>query len=737
MPVAPSNSNRVAFDCYQADLATGQLFKRGNRIRLQPQPFKILEMMLARPGELVTREEICRALWNSDTFVDFDHSLGTAINKIREALNDSAELPKFIETIPKRGYRFIGEVQRETNAGIANRGNGDYGTPNENGSLVVMAPPLVPPPGAASTGTASLPYPPWLATGPFLVSAAVIILGVFLGYRYLHPEQQSLPVDTTVVPFTAMPGQQVAPAFSPDGSRIAFGWRKPESSGFDLYVKGVGSETLLRLTNHPSEWISPAWSPDGTQIAFHRLGDADTGVYVVPALGGPERKLRATHVPYSVAAPISWSPDGKWIGFGDVDPIQTGDRNYLLSLETLQVVQIPHNPRCLNEAMPTFSHRGDRLAFVCVLGLPKLELYTIDLKDSQPNGKPKLIAPFENVAPGLAWSADDRSIVVSRGTADSLLELDEFATEGGSRRVLDFAPNGAWPAISPNGETLAYTTESDRANIWRADLRDPGSPPAELVPSTRLQQNPVYSPDGKYMAFNSNRSGTREIWMSDANGSDLVQMTRLHGDAWAPRFSPDGNSLVFAAHVADRYEIYTEDIFEQVPRKLATNMKEVFLPNWSRDGKWIYFIARVSPRNRIYRCPASGGDAVPVTSGNDDTGPWESEDESTLYFVSRPYNASLRRLWLKGPPVESAVEGLPHLRSETLWAVTARGIYYVPANSPRMVYFLDFASKTSRKIFESPGEFSEGLSVSPDGRWLLYSQVEDINSSIMLAEHFR
>ena len=103
----------------------------------------------------------------------------------------------------------------------------------------------------------------------------------------------------TAVPFTALPGRATSPAFSPDGSRIAFAWNgdpKGGTKGFDLYVKALGSETLLRLTQHSSEWISPTWSPDGTQIAFHRVAGADTGIYVVPALGGPERKLRSTRI---------------------------------------------------------------------------------------------------------------------------------------------------------------------------------------------------------------------------------------------------------------------------------------------------------------------------------------------------------------------------------------------------------------------------------------------------------
>jgi Tol biopolymer transport system component/DNA-binding winged helix-turn-helix (wHTH) protein len=733
---APLTAKRLSFDCYQADLSAGELFKHGVRIRLRPQAFKILEMLLERPGEILTREEIRSALWDSETFVDFDHGLSSAINRIREALNDSVEQPKYIETIPKRGYRFLGQVRRAEGPVKVVASQDPYELTRE-----VRADSI---PAAEATRESSRSKfrigfgvaaesrrSNWLRFGLAVGAVAIAaVLGTLIALRFLQHENPIAASAPTVVPFTTMPGQQTEPAFSPDGSRIAFAWKTPGATGFDLYVKAIGSESLLRLTEHPSDWLSPAWSPDGTQIAFHRVGGADTGVYLVPALGGPERKLRATHVPYAVAAPISWSPDGKSIGFGDVD--QGGDRIFVLSVETLRAVQIPHNPRCLNEAMPTFSHRGDRLAYVCVLALPKLELFTVDL----PNGEPKRIAPFENVAPGLAWSSDDRSIVVARGTDDDRVELDEFSTSDGALRILDFAQNGAWPSISPDGNTLAYTTEFDRANIWRADLRHPASPPVELAPSTRLQQNAIFSPDGKHVAFNSNRSGAREVWMSDTDGGNLVQMSKLHGDAWAPRFSPDGHSIAFGAHVGDQYGIYIEDVLERVPRKFATNMKEVFFPNWSRDGKWIYFIGRISPRNRIYRCPASGGDAVPVTSGNDDTDPWESVDQNTLYFVSLPEEARVRMRPLNSSASETAVTGVPKLRDATLWTVASGGIYYVPARSPKEIFFFDFSRRTSRKVFEIRGEFSEGLSVSSDGRWLLYSQAEDVHSSIMLAEHF-
>jgi cholera toxin transcriptional activator len=102
----------VRFGVFEADLVAGELRKNGGRIRLQEQPFQLLALLLERPGEVVTREELRQKLWPADTFVDFDHSLNTAVNKLREALGDSASSPRYVETLARRGYRFLGQVDR-------------------------------------------------------------------------------------------------------------------------------------------------------------------------------------------------------------------------------------------------------------------------------------------------------------------------------------------------------------------------------------------------------------------------------------------------------------------------------------------------------------------------------------------------------------------------------------------------------------------------------------------------
>jgi Tol biopolymer transport system component len=694
---------RIAFGRFEVDLLSGEIYKNGHRVRLQAQPFRLLVLMLERPGEVVTRQEVCRKLWHADTFVDFDHSLGTAINKIREALGDSAEHPQFVETLPRRGYRFIGELTLQAQ-----------------------------PPAPAEPHRRTLSRPRWLEISAGILAVSACALAVGFVYRWSRPRQA--PATLTAFPFTALPGLETSPAFSPDGSRIAFAWNGDPASGakgFDLYVKAIGSETLLRLTQHPSAWISPAWSPDGTHIAFHRMAGADTGVYVVPALGGPERKLRSTRVPYAVAAPISWSPDGKWIAFGDPLPGEPADRIFLLSVETLETQQIPHNSKCLHEALPTFSHKGNELAYICVHSTNEFELYSV----SPLGGKPKLITAFSNIPPGITWSADDNSLVLSQASEGGP-ELDEVKMADGSLRRLDFAVDAAWPTVSPKGNKLAYSASSGKTKIWRKELLHPEFPAIELISSTREQDDAQYSPDGKHIAFQSSRTGFRDIWMCDADGNNLVQISKLNSDAGIPRWSPDGKKLVFDSRRFGRLEIYVVDVSEQVPRKLDTSVRKMSTPSWSRDGKWIYFKSYEAFGHKIYRCSATGGTAAALGGQPDGTSPQESFDGNILYFATRLANTGLSKLSLNGAFPESAVERLPPIVDENLWTVVPGGIYFVPVDSPKSLRYFDFATKKIRQVFEAGKNFGDGLSVSPDGRWLLYSQIEEENSDIMLVDHF-
>ena len=713
MPSPAANFQRIAFDRFEADLRSGELHKDGRRIRLQAKPFQLLVLLLEHPGEVVTREEVCRKLWNTDTFVDFDHSLGTAINKIREALGDAADNPRYIETLPRRGYRFLGRIRPELPAVMA--------VQDAPKSMVLRPIPAA----KARTGRK------W-----HLGLVAVAVVGAATVALVWPSRKPGDPQTMTIVPFTSYPGLETAPSFSPDGSRIAFAWDNGTSNltgrpRYDLYVKAIGSETLLQLTNHPSDWISSTWSPDGTQIAFHRLAADDNGIYLVPALGGPERKLIATHTPYDLAAPLSWSPDGKWIAYSDAESGGLANRAFLLNVETLESHEFAHDPSCRQEGYLTFSHSGQELAMTCSHNTSSYEYLVTDL---QGKSKRSLLS-LHDFLTGPLWTGDDKSLIVAEAIANGN-EFDEVRVRDGEVHKLS-ATTGDWPAISRDGRKLAFSISENHVNIWRKDLQHPETPAEQMFISTRQQNNAQYSPDGKHVAFDSARSGTWSIWLADANGSNLVQMSH-EGAAGYPRWSPDSQKIAFEMMApGGLLSVYTVDLSDRVAHKLKTNIRVTSQPFWSHDGRWIYFRGSEGIGRQLYRCPAEGGDASLLTASQDLRTPIESSDGKVLYFPGNYGDANIMMLALDRPgATPQQVPDMPKISHEAQWALMPDGIYFTTPASPRTICFYDFATRRTKQIFTADKDLVEGMSLSPDRRYMLYSQMDEHNSDIMLVDHF-
>jgi Tol biopolymer transport system component len=651
--------------------------------------------------------------------------------------------------LPRRGYRFIGTTNPPSAVSkIVTEIATNVSRESGHGTSEF--------PAAGQTRVSTSSRTRWMKiSASILVGLACASVLIFSYYRFL-PRANSAP--EAPVPFTDYPGFEMCPTFSPDGSQIAFAWSGDPAAGLkgaDLYVKAINSENLLRLTQHPSGFLVPAWSPDGTQIAFHRFSahrvaglpasiDDDTGIYVVPALGGPERKLRSTQGGWGG---VTWSADGKWIAYpdhtGPASVIHPTDPNriYLLSLDTLESRQIPHADECLAEMNPAFSHSGERLAYLCLLKTNNNEfgIYSVSLS----GGSPTLISKFNtgwDLPAGMAWTADDKRLIVSRPRFGNDLELDEVTLADGVFSKVVFAQSAKEarePAISAKGDKLAYSLLTHGyVEIWRKDLWQPEAVGKKLVSSTYDNLQPEYSPDGKHIAFVSFRGGPSEIWMSDADGTNLVRMSdSKNSTAGVPRWSPDSQKLAFDSWLSGHPEVYIVDISERLPRKLITNLSDMATPSWSHDGKWLYVYA--TSDQRIYRCPAGGGNAEELSTESG-TFPFESYDGETVFFVSPADSGDLHMVSVKQPHTASAVKGMPAGVRRDLYTVVSGGIYFAPASRKSIQYF-DFATRQVRKIFDLDNENYSGLSVSPDGHWILYTQITgaEQSSDIMLVEHFR
>jgi DNA-binding winged helix-turn-helix (wHTH) protein len=267
----------VRFGTFEVDLPAGELRKSGVKLRLTGQPFQVLTILLERPGDVVTREELQKHLW-PDTFVDVDHNLNTAINKIREVLGDSAESPRFVETLPRRGYRFVAPVE---------------------GTQTTVVP--------VGSGVRQESRMPWVRRSSILFVALVLLAAVgFFIYRRLR-SPASL-AQRTLTRLTFDDGLQIGASWSPDGRYIAYS--SDRGGKFDIWLQQVSGSNPVQITKGLGQHWQPDWSPDGKYIAY-RSEEGDGGIYVIPALGGTglERKI----APFGYYP--KWSPDSSQVLF--------------------------------------------------------------------------------------------------------------------------------------------------------------------------------------------------------------------------------------------------------------------------------------------------------------------------------------------------------------------------------------------------------------------------------------
>lgn len=411
---------------------------------------------------------------------------------------------------------------------------------------------------------------------------------------------------------TTYPGSERHPSFSPDGNQIVFSWNGEKQENYDIYVKLVSGGTPLRLTTNPAPDTAPSWSPDGLQIAFMRNAGAGGGVFLISPLGGSERKLTD-----ATGFLVAWVPDGKSVVVEDRIAGNEASSLFLVSVATGEKRLLPP-PRDAGYFGENFgsgytfdvSPDGTSLAFARWVSAGTSELYTSPIAKWAPR---RLTRDNASIG-GIAWTADAREVVFSsnRRGARSLWRIPAGARPETEPQLLAAAGNDAFfPAISRAGPAkparLAYERRVINANIWRAETAGRGSPPVQIIASTGMQNSPQPSPDGKRIAFASNRTGSLEIWMCDSEGSNAVQLSSLGTYCGSPRWSPDSQYIAFDGRAGGKADVYVVSAEGGSPRRLTIDTSENARPSWSRDGRWIYFRSDRSGSRQIWKMPVQGG----------------------------------------------------------------------------------------------------------------------------------
>ena len=671
---------RLSFGLYEIDLQTGELWKAGFRVKLQGQPFKVLTTLLEKPGQVVTREELQARLWGKDTVVDFDHSLGTAINKIREALGDSAENPRFIETLARRGYRFIAPV------GVVEPSGALEPLPIEppaigHASTHVVATSRVQPLPTTVTVTDSTPTAPtatlnaasaspfhvsrsWMAT---LLAILLITVGT-LGYYLATLRTVTNPPHIAQVTRNghlapSVDNMENLAAATTDGVHL---YAATIDGGHSILSAISISGGLVEPVNIPSEVASPALgniSPDGSRLLLrdHLSPESEQPVWVVPTIGGSA--LRVGDV---LAHDATWMPDGDGILYAN------GTDLYLTHLSRQQPAHYASLPG--RAFWLRWDPAGKLLRFTILDPLAHtVSLWQLTPSDRTPR---RILADFNQPAGECCgvWTANGKNFVFqsSKGGnndlwllsglstsnptrltdgplefespiadrtsnriffmgADSRSELESVSPNGQLVPVKGFLSNASRVDYSRDGQWVVWTDTSQ--HLWRA--RSDGTEKLQVTPDNLYPFLARWSPDGSRIAVMAREAGkVWQIYITSANGGDFTPLLHQTRNVADPSWSPDGKSIVFggtndtmgkdnAARTLNIIDV-ASGAMQEIPGSTG-----LFSPRWSPDGHYIAALSLDQRQVRLYTVATRTWTTLTVGSGAD---PIWSPDSHYLFL---------------------------------------------------------------------------------------------------------
>jgi Tol biopolymer transport system component len=663
-------------------------------VQVEPKIMQVLVELAESPGQVVSRDALLETVWEG-TFVS-DDVLTRSVVELRKIFGDNSRNSRVIETIPKKGYRLIPPVVIEEIKAVSRE-------------------------RAPSSDI-------WLRRAAGIAILFVAAIGTLALFDYFRPDA-NLALSPRVIPLTSSSGNEHGPAVAPDGNQVAFAWMREGEQQEDIYIKSLQSETPLQLTNHPARDMDPTWSPDGQRIAFAREDGEGCDIFLVPALGGPERRLIPCGNRRYPA--VNWSPDGEWLVLAAMEEEpDTPLHLELVSISTLERRTLSRAPETYwGDHSATFSPDGNQLAFIRSR-IPGIEdVYVL----SAEGGEPRRITFDNRDVTGVGWSPDGASLVFSSNRAGTYSMWKSPLAGGEPQWIAGGGMKLKHPAVARQKDVVAYENWVYEINIWQVPTADRSNEAETVVTSTQWDMQPQFSPEGSRLAFISTRSGSTEIWAANADGANPIQLTSLGGPHTSqPRWSPDGEHLVFVSRPEGQADLYTVATSGTPPRRLTSHELDEMAPSWSADGRWIYFGSRRSGRWEIWKVPFEGGEAQQVTT-NGGYAAFESPDGASLYFV------------------KSAEPGIwrasPNCREETLvvkgyspgawgsWAVSSDGIFYVRnSEAGPEIAFHELESGTTVSVASVPEFMGPGLTLSPDGERILFAQIDRHECDVMVGE---
>ena len=514
-------SRIVRFSTFEVNVQTGELRQWGQKVRLQEQPFQVLVALLERPGELVTREELRSKLWPAETFVDFDHGLNAAVKRLRDALGESAETPIFIETLARRGYRFIAQV------------DGSSG-PRRNGI-------------AAARNKSSF-FRHWVA----IVFLASIIIAALVWAMWRNPLRRTEVIERKLTANSSENNVSSA-AVSPDGKYLAYA----DNMGIFLKLIRTGETHSVPLPPDFSARVDD-WFPDGSHLLVSRDEQPwKSSLWSISVFGGSPRLL------VHDGSAGSLSPDGAHIAFRRVDLSPSGfvgEEEWVMRSDGTDPVKVAADKAdgsLLGKS--TWSPDCKRIAYVRTKLAYNSRTSSVEVNYWQ-NATAETLFSDERLTFGLYWHPDGRLIYALGGTQISdwqdsqesslwMVSLQQSGKISGLPKRVTQGHGRIWNISgSADWKVLIYRSENWSPSVYVGTLAAHGT---RLIAKKRLTLDESaslafsWTPDSKAVLFTSNRNGTPEIFKQATDQPVAESLMASAEPLSQPRVTPDGSEILY------------------------------------------------------------------------------------------------------------------------------------------------------------------------------------------------